>query len=84
MPNPTQGRHATLFGPCPHLLSPIPEETLEIAACTTLSVTFGYVPSSGDTFPGVIPCASLLNTFSAVPPGVHGRYSPTDLDLSGS
>jgi autotransporter-associated beta strand protein len=56
--------------------------TVDLGTGTTLTVTFGYAPSSGDTFPSVITCANRVNTFSVVPPGIQDSYSATGLDLS--
>jgi autotransporter-associated beta strand protein len=56
--------------------------TVDLGTGTTLSVTFGYASSSGDTFPSVITCANLVNTFSVVPPGIQDSYSATGVDLS--
>jgi autotransporter-associated beta strand protein len=56
--------------------------SVDLGTGTTLSVTFGYASSSGDTFPSVITCANLVNTFSVVPPGIQDSYSATGLDLS--
>jgi autotransporter-associated beta strand protein len=56
--------------------------TVDLGSMTTLNVTIGYSPSSGDTFAGVISCANLVNTFSMVPPGIQDSYSAGDVDLS--
>jgi autotransporter-associated beta strand protein len=55
---------------------------VDLGTATTLSVTFGYTPVSGDTFSSVITSASLVNTFNTVPPGIQDSYTATDVNLS--
>jgi hypothetical protein len=42
----------------------------------------GYVPASGDAFPGIISAGSVVNMINALTPGFLDSYSPTQVDLS--
>jgi fibronectin-binding autotransporter adhesin len=57
---------------------------VDLGTSTTLNIVTGggYVPASGDLFPAVITAGSVVNMFSAVPPGFLDSYSLTQVDLT--
>jgi autotransporter-associated beta strand protein len=58
--------------------------TVDLGTSTTLNIVTGggYVPASGDQFPGIISAGSVVNMFNALTSGFLDSYSPTQVDLS--